>query len=527
VSEIRRGLHAVVRTTMVGYATTARRDPAAAKRALADYTNRMQDRLSDYAGEVIRTAEHGFVLCFPSALHAIEYALELQRSIRDRSQDELERGRSIRDQDRSDSTAASGDLERYRVRVGADIGEILWRDGEPEGEALAVAARIEPLAAPGGICITGALYGQVHNKVDARFAGLGRRELAGGMSAVDLYRVVWPGDRPETSSPDAQRTRIAVLPFHNISPDPGDTYLTDGMTEELIYTLSKEPQLRVVAHTSVMRFRARRATIAEIGRDLHVGTVIEGSIRKAGKRLRITVQMVDTTTQEPMWSQSYDRELTDLFEIQSDIARRVTEQLRGVLVDLPSALPPEPVAAEVATEQHGSIAQEMYLRGKAAWLQWNEDGLEHALDHFKQAIEADPQWALPHSALADTYSLMAQLQLIPAEDGYESARTAATRALELDERLGEAHASLAMIDILFDGDVERAEAELDRALELNPSLAIARHWRAVVLSASGKVEDALAESQKAWELDPDSPRFQAAAGQLLASTSFQSEADDT
>nr|MBN1857805.1 hypothetical protein [Candidatus Bipolaricaulota bacterium] len=142
------------------------------------------------------------------------------------------------------------------------------------------------------------------------------------------------------------------------------------------------------------------------------------------------------------------------------------------------------------------------------------------------AIEADPDWALPYSALADTYSLMAQLRLIPADVGYESARAAATRAIALDEELAEAHASLAMIDILCGEDIRRAEVELERALALNPSLAIARHWHAVVLGAFGKVEDALAESQKAWELDPDSPLFQAAAGQLLGSTGFRSGSED-
>ncbi len=511
MSETRRGLLAVVRTAIAGYATISRRDPSSAQRLLDDYAVRIREPLNSYSGEVIRTVEDGFVLFFPSALHAIEYAVALQRSIPDQKH-------------ATQTNTVFPDSGGYRIRVGADIGEVVWRDGEPEGEALTVAARIEPLAAAGGICLTGSLYGQVHNKTDVRFAALGRRELAGGMSAVDLYRVVWPGEASKPSAPDGERTRIAVLPFHNISPDPNDTYLTDGMTEELIYTLSKEPRLRVVAHTSVMRFRDRRATVSEIGRDLRVGTVIEGSIRKAGNRLRITAQMVDTTTQEPVWSQSYDRDLTDLFGIQSDIAQRITEQLRGVLVDPVRGIPASHPETGAAPKQRESVAQEMYLRGKAAWLQWNEDGLDGALDLFRSAVEADPEWALPYSALADTYSLMAQLQLIPSDVGYENARAAAVRAIELDERLAEAHASLAMIELLSGGDIVRAEAELDLALELNPSLAIARHWRAVVLGAAGKVDDALAESQKAWELDPESPLFQAAAGQLLETTRFRSEA---
>jgi len=507
---MRRGLLAVVRTAIAGYATIARRDPSSVQCVLDDYNAQIRERLDSYSGEVIRTVEDGFVLFFPSSLHAIEYAVALQRSIRDRERS-------------AQTNGVLPDSGRYRIRVGADIGEVVWRDGQPEGDALAVASRIEPLAAAGGICLTGSLYDQVRNKTDVRFAALGRRELAGGMSAVDLYQVMWPGETSNPSRSDGERTRIAVLPFHNISPDPNDTYLTDGMTEELIYTLSKEPQLRVVAHTSVMRFRDRRTTVAEIGRDLRVGTVVEGSIRKAGNRLRITVQMVDTTSQEPMWSQSYDRDLTDLFEIQSDIAQRITEQLRGVLVEQVYGVAAQQPEPDEAPEQRQSVAQEMYLRGKAAWLQWNEDGLEHALDLFRSAVEADPEWALPYSALADTYSLMAQLQLTPADVGYENARVAALRAIELDERLAEAHASLAMIELLSGGDIARVEAELDLALELNPSLAIARHWRSVVLGAAGKVDDALAESQKAWELDPESPLFQAAAGQLLETTSFQSE----
>lgn len=522
VSELSRGLLAVARTTIVGYATMARRDPPRARRVLADYTARIKERLCDFSGELVREAEDGFVLCFPSALQAIECAMALQRPLGSRTP-----GRN-RDQDQGqdEDQAALTDDRRYKVRIGADLGEVVWRDGTPSGEALTVAARIEPLAPAGGICITRAVYEQIYNKADARFVSLGKRELAGGMTSVELYRIVWPGEALDASSRDAERTRIAVLPFQNISPDPNDTYLTDGMTEELIYTLSKEPQLRVVAHTSVMRFRDRRTTVADIGRDLRVGTVIEGSIRKAGNRLRITAQMVDTTTQEPVWSQSYDRELTDLFEIQTDISRRITDQLRDVLVDQPCGSLAASHGTETRSAQRGSIAQELYLRGKTAWLQWNEDGLDDALDLFRGAIEADPDWALPYSALADTYSLMAQLRLIPAEVGYESARAAAQQALALDDRLAEAHASLAMTELLSGEDIARAEAELERALELNPSLAVARHWHAVVLGAAGRVEDALAESQKAWELDPDSPLFQAAAGRLLDSTSFRSTTDD-
>ncbi len=523
--ETRSGLLAIVRTKIVGYSAIVRRDPSLALRVFADYTDRVQAELRTFPGEVIRAAEGSSVLRFPSALHAIECAIDLQQGIRNWNWNP-DPGPDP-DPDPDQGTVQSTAIQPYLVRIGADIGEVTWRSGEPEGDPLVIAARIEPLATAGGICITRSLYEQVYNKTAARFAALGRRELAGGMSSVELYRVVWPGDPLDVSSRDAERTRIAVLPFQNISPDPGDTYLTDGMTEELIYTLSKEPQLRVVAHTSVMRFRDRRATVAEIGRELRVGTVIGGRRRKAANRRRITVQMVDAVTQEPAWSQSYDRELTDLFEIQSDIARRITDQLRGVLVGQPLGAIVGPGDAETFEKRRPSIAQELYLRGKAAWLQWNEDGLDRALNHFQEAIDADPEWALPYSALADTYSLMAQLGLIPSEVGYESARAAAAQAVALDDELAEAHASLAMIDILFGEGIGRAEVELERAIALNPSLAIARHWHAAVLGASGKVEDALAESQKAWELDPDSPLFQAAAGQLLGLSSFRTGAEAT
>jgi TolB-like protein len=315
---------------------------------------------------------------------------------------------------------------------------------------------------------------------------------------------------PEEPPSELERTRVAVLPLTNISAEPGDRYLADGLTEEIIHTLAKIAGLRVIAHTSVSKYRDAGKGAAEIGRELGVGTLLTGSVRVAGKRLRITVQVIDVPTEESVWSQAYDRQLEDVFAIQSDIAQQVSAALRVRL------LPEEKEELEREPTRNLEAYTE-YLKGRYHWNHWERLSLERAIEHFQRALRQDPNLALAYSGLADTYSLMAHLGFLPPEEAYASARTAARQALALDEGLAEAHTSLAVLLILFEGDAVRAEEELRRAIELNPSEAQAHHWYALLLAASGRAAESEWERGIALDLDPDSPVFHAATARVLES----------
>lgn len=265
------------------------------------------------------------------------------------------------------------------------------------------------------------------------------------------------------------KRRIAVLPLFNISQNPDDEYFSDGMTEELISTLSKIAELRVIARTSVMQYKNTTKSVAEIGQELQVSTVLEGSVRQAENKLRITVQLVDTQSQEPLWSQDYDRDLKDVFAIQSDVAQQVAEALE---IRLPAG---DKQQIEKKTTENLE-AYNSYLKGRYFWNKRDVEGLKKGIDYFRRAIDLDPNFALAYAGLAATYGILGWLSgdFTPKERSFK-VREAAIKALEIDDTLAEAHASLAVDLVQHSWDWIGVEREFQRAIELNPNYAIAHH----------------------------------------------------
>ena len=289
--------------------------------------------------------------------------------------------------------------------------------------------------------------------------------------------------------------RIAILPFSNISPDAKDEYFADGMTEELISTMSKISGLVIIARTSVMSYKGGQKKISEVAKELQVGTVLEGSVRKAGDRLRITVQLIDALTSGHLWAESYDRELKDVFAIQSDISTTIAQTLKVQL------LPKETATIEnkqtVTPEAHT-----LYLKGRFYWNQRNKKALASALEHFEKAIQLDPAYALAYSGLADSYYIIAQHGFANPLTNFQKAHTFARKALELDENQPEAHVTLAGVFDFVDYDWSKAEKEFKKAIELNPSYATAHQWYHNHLLCQERLDDALVEIRKALDLDP-------------------------
>ena len=309
---------------------------------------------------------------------------------------------------------------------------------------------------------------------------------------VEVYRMLMPWDEEKRiSSAGYERLRIAVLPFANMSPDPADEYFADGMTEELITTMSRLPGLQVLARTSVASYKGgtKLSTIAE---ELRVGTVLEGSVRKAGNRLRITAQLIELPTETHVWSERYDREFDDIFRIQDDIAGKIADALR--LRFAASQRPSQKRAENIE-------AYSLYLKGRSMWNRRSKEGVLGSIKIFKETIKVDPKCAQAWSGLADAYEIAVQSGFMTGEETLSKAREAVVRALELDDRLAEAHASLGLM-LLRDLEFEKAQKELKRAIELNPNYAAAHHWYSNCLIDLGRIQDSTDEIEKAHELDP-------------------------
>ena len=288
--------------------------------------------------------------------------------------------------------------------------------------------------------------------------------------------------------------RIAVLPFTNISPDPQDEYFADGMTEELISTLSRIRGLRVIARTSVMKYKGASKTVSDIGRELKVGALIEGSVRKAADKLRISAQLVDVQTEEHIWSQDYDRELENVFDIQRDVAQQVAAALKVELM----------AAGEQEIDKRPAQnveAYTLYLKGRYFWNKFSEEGLQSSIAYFERAIEKDPTYAPAYAGLAASYVALG-VNYLPPLEVFPKAKTALQRALGIDARLADTHAALGAVKIFFDWEWLTAERELKCAIEINPNDASTHECYAYCLEVMGRPKEALAEIRLAQELDP-------------------------
>ncbi len=379
------------------------------------------------------------------------------------------------------------------------------------GDAVNIASRIESLAPPGGICLTAQVYASVVNKIDYSFESLGTPQLKNISTPIEVFQISGfgpPANRFTPSRPVQPKDRVAVLPFANMSPDHSDDYFAEGLTEELIATVSNIPGLRVIARTSVMRYKGTNKTIAEIGRELDVGSVLEGSVRKAGDKIRISVQLIEAISEEPHWTQKFDREIRDIFEIQSEIAERVAGALQEHVLRKE-----QPV--EMVRSTRNPEAYVNYLRGRQFWNRRTEEDLKRAIDFFEAALKIDADYARAYSGLADSYAALALLEFMAPTEAYPKAGEAVRKALSLDPHLADARTSLGLIRFQYEWDWTGAEQAFKEALEINPNYAPAHHFFADYLKAMGRFSEALVEIEKARELDPLSLAINTGVGHVL------------
>jgi TolB-like protein/class 3 adenylate cyclase/Tfp pilus assembly protein PilF len=521
-----RKLAAIMFTDMVGYSALSQRHDKLALELLEEHRQLLREIFPRFNGTEIKTIGDAFLIEFNSALEAAQCAIEIQRSLAKRNHD---------------VTAE----RRIELKIGIHIGDVVHRGGDVYGDGVNIASRIEPLAGAGGICVSMDVERQIRNALEARFEKLAPTELKNISVAMDLFRIVLPweqGSKAETSvngrsfpasrlvwvgavilalvgagwwlahqflptkntltprqseaaTNSASQKSIAVLPFLNLSADKNDEYLSDGMTEELLNMLTKVKGLRVPGRSSSFAFKGKNedGIFRKVGEQLHVNAVLEGSVRKAGDKLRITAQLINVADGFHLWSETYDRDMKDILAVQSDVAKRVVQALQIQLgVDEARALAKKPT--------ENPEAHRLYLLGRYHFAKFTRAGWTNAIHYYEQALQIDPNFALAYCGLADTYG-WAGGQIMAGREAWAKEMELAEKALALDPNLAEAH--LAMGTALFSMlGPHASEKELDRAVELNPNLVLAYDQYGWTFSEMGRFDEAIAAEKKALELDP-------------------------
>lgn len=472
-------------TDVVGYTSLTHKAESLAMETLGEQRGIIRLLLPRHGGREIKTIGDAFLVEFDSALEAAKCAFNIQESLHELN--------SSRPQDR-----------KILIRIGIHLGDVIHSQFDVYGDAVNIASRIEPLASPGGICVTSQVYHQIKNKFELPLVSIGEKELKNVGEPIEIFQVQLPWDKKvEVSSAQAatalDKKRIAVLPFANLSSNAEEGFFADGMTEELITTLSGVKQLTVIARTSVMKYKGSQKGAADIGKELNVGTLLEGSIRKAGNRVRITAQLIDVTTEGHLWAQNYDRQLEDVFAIQSEIAEKVAGELKIRLFESEKR-----VIEKKATEN--SEAYMYYLRARELMREQTEPSVRNAILVLDKAIHLDPSFAKAYSSLALCHLILVNEGYDAYEQAAPKAEISLRKALELDPELAEAHSNLARFDFQVD-DVRGAEAEARRALELNPSIPDAYYLLSNIAFLKGNKEEGMRLSETCYRLDPVMPRY--------------------
>ena len=335
--------------------------------------------------------------------------------------------------------------------------------------------------------------------------------IVGGAISIGLFFLGrYTVQRASTNAVVTNKS-IAVLPFENLSDDKSNAYFADGIQEEILTRLAKVADLRVIARTSTERYKSSPENLPQIAQQLGVAHILEGSVQKAAEKVRVSVQLINASTQAHLWAETYDRNLTDIFAVESDIAKTIADTLQAKLSD------PEQHAI-TARPTENAEAYQLYLKGRYFWNKRTGADLKTAIDYFHQAIGIDTNYALAYAGLADAYGLLSGFGAASPKDSLPQAKAAAKKALELDNTLGEAHASLAQALFAHDFNFAEANREFRRAIELNPNYATAHQWYGQSgLAPLGQFEDAIAEMKRALELDPLSVIINADLGSVLCS----------
>ena len=473
---MQRRLTAILAADVVGYGRLMGSDETGTLARLKKIRHDVVEKqIATHEGRIVKLTGDGILAEFPSVVSAVQCAVEMQREIRGHS------GNSPREQ-------------RIEFRVGVNLGDVIVDGDDIYGDGVNVAVRLESIAAPGGIVVSQSVRDHVGNRLDVTFEDEGEQNLKNIEKPVRVYNVRLEDlDFADTAPMKDDRPSIAVLPFNNMSGDPEQEYFSDGITEDIITDLSKVSGLFVVARHTAFTYKGKRVKVQQVGQELGVAFVLEGSVRKAGARVRVTGQVINTKDGGHVWAERFDRDLTDIFAIQDEITHAIVDQLKVKL------LPQEKKSIQ-QTPTDNFDAYNFYLKGRELFHRGSKSCYKAAREMFVKATELDPSYARAYAGIADCDTFLYLRTTEPVSS--EAILAMSERALALDNRLAEAHASRGAA-LSAVKRYSEAEAEFEKAISLDPNSYEAHYFYARSCVFQGKIEQATALFERAAAIKPD------------------------
>ena len=480
---LQRRLAAILAADVVGYSRHMGIDEAGTLARLKALRRDLIDpQIAAHAGRIVKLMGDGVLVEFGSAVDAVACAIEIQKHVRDRN-------------------PGGAGADPIQFRIGINIGDIIIEDGDIFGDGVNIAARIESVAAPGGISISEDAWRQVQGKVAADFVDAGEQSLKNIARPVRVYRLelgpkttsASEAPRPTSAPPD--KPSIAVLAFNNMSGDPEQEYFSDGVSEDIITDLSKLSELRVIARNSTFTYKGKAVDVKQVGRDLGVRYVLEGSVRKAGNRVRVTGQLIDAESGAHVWADRFDRDLTDIFAVQDELTQKIVSALALTLT--------EGEQRRLASEPtNNPEAYDFFLRGREFWYRQTKELNVKAMEMLTRAVELDPNFAPAYAflAIAHMRDYLNQWSASPSRS-LEQGQDVAQQAVALNDRDPHAHWALGSI-YLWMRRHDEATLELERAILLNPNFSLAHAMLGLALHYAGRSERALECFDRAIAFDP-------------------------
>ncbi len=473
-----RQLAAIMFTDIVGYTALMGEDEQKAFEVLTKNRKLQKPLIEQYGGRWIKELGDGVLACFTTVSDAVNAAIKIQK--------------------------ACNTTRDFLLRIGIHHGEVVLEENDIFGDAVNVASRIQALAPIGGIWISESVHNNVSNKKEINTKFVRAETLKNVKEPVRIYEVTTHDNQTELMNPTPDKTQgktpvdksIAVLPFVNISNDPEQEYFSDGITEEIINVLAQIKELKVVGRTSSFSFKGKNQDLRIIGEQLSVKLILEGSVRKVGNKLRITVQLIDVEDGYHLWSERYDRQMEDIFDIQDEISLSVLQALKVTLLE-------EKKEAVLKRYTYNTEAYQLYLQGRFHYNKWGGlEGYNKAIEYYNKAIDIEPEYALAYTGLASCYQNLWFFSHLPPEESLPKMKEAAFRSLAIDSELAESHVSLARMKFWYEWDFAGAEREFKKAIELNPNHAEAHEQFGMMLGLLARKNDALIKAQQALALDP-------------------------
>ena len=483
---IERKLAAVLSADVAGYSRLMGVDEEATLKTLTEYRTAMGALIAGHGGRIVGTAGDSVLAEFASAIEAVRCGIEIQRDLDGRNA-ELAADR------------------RMDFRIGINLGDVMIEGDDIYGDGINVAARLEKIAEPGGLCISATVFEHVRDRIPHDFEDLGEHSVKNITRPVRVYRVPLTEKGhavPAAAAGDGlelpDRPSIAVLPFENMNHDPAEDYFSDGITDDIITELSRRRDLFVIARNSVFTYKGKPAKVQDVGTELGVRYILEGSVRKAGERVRITAQLVEAASGHHLWAERYDRELQDIFAVQDEITETIVGRLAGELqvAERDRAVKKAPDSLE---------AYDCYLRGFDLFIRFTQEDRAEARQMMEKAAALDPHYARVQTLLA--WGHLSDVFMGWSEDPVRSLGSAfetAQKALALDATDNWSHWVVGAV-LLYQGQHQRARAAYDRALELNPNDADVLAQFGGFLNYVGESEEAVATIERAMRLNPHCP----------------------